>query len=311
MINAIHLPAGNMVVTLQGDQNITFHSASDCSVTKRLIGYNDEIIDAVFLSPSSSSQLAIATNSSQIRMYSTSTADLDTSLLDSHTDMVLCLDRNHPGTLLASGSKDKSARIWAPSPTSSTTWESIAICEGHTESVGAIAFSRRPTTTSAPLFLFTGSQDRTVKMWDISTLSSPTSTSTPTRPKSILTQIAHDKDINSLDVSPNDKLLATGSQDKTAKIFEIVVVGNKGSGMRAELKLLGTLKGHKRGVWNVRFSRTDRVVATASADKSVKLWSLETLACVKVRLRVFCSLYAMGKADYPDVRRSKVIPTPS
>jgi WD40 repeat protein len=33
-----------------------------------------------------------------------------------------------------------------------------------------------------------------------------------------LTEIAHEKDINSVSVSPNDKLIATGSQDKTAKV---------------------------------------------------------------------------------------------
>ena len=31
------------------------------------------------------------------------------------------------------------------------------------------------------------------------------------------------QDINSITVSPNDKLLATGSQDKTAKVFIIVI----------------------------------------------------------------------------------------
>lgn len=32
---------------------------------------------------------------------------------------------------------------------------------------------------------------------------------------------AHEKDINTVMVSPNDKLIATGSQDKTAKVFDV------------------------------------------------------------------------------------------
>lgn len=32
------------------------------------------------------------------------------------------------------------------------------------------------------------------------------------------TVLAHDRDINSIDVSPNDKLAVTASRDKTAKV---------------------------------------------------------------------------------------------
>jgi len=38
--------------------------------------------------------------------------------------------------------------------------------------------------------------------------------------------IAHDKEINSLCVSPNDKILASASQDKTVKVaFEYFIDG--------------------------------------------------------------------------------------
>lgn len=37
-----------------------------------------------------------------------------------------------------------------------------------------------------------------------------------------LTTIAHEKDINSICVSPNDKFIATGSMDKTAKVSIVV-----------------------------------------------------------------------------------------
>lgn len=85
------------------------------------------------------------------------------------------------------------------------------------------------------------------------------------------------QDINSVAVSPNDKLLATGSQDRTAKLWSLA--GG------ADLGLLGVFRGHRRGVWTVCFSPVDQVLATSSADGTSKLWSLQDFSCLKVGWR--------------------------
>ena len=81
------------------------------------------------------------------------------------------------------------------------------------------------------------------------------------------------QDINSLAVSPNDKLLASGSQDRTAKLWSLGPWGPA---------LLGVFRGHKRGVWAVCFSPVDQVLASSSADGMAKLWSLQDYSCLKV-----------------------------
>lgn len=314
------------VVSVHADQNILFHSLSTQTLSRQLIGFNDEIIDATFLSPHlplqtpsstpsplSDTHVALATNSSLIRVYSTSS--LDARLISGHSEIVLCLDRGAGGRVLASGSKDRSARIWAPDRSSASgdetdtqsvpEWRCVAICEGHAESVGAIALSRKAFSGDAAApsasgsgtragddlrFMFTGSQDRTIKMWDLSSVPLTASANGEdeededvahvVKCKSLTTHKAHDKDINSLDVAPNDRLLVSGSQDRTAKVWEIEYV-TTGAGVRGELRLLGTCKGHKRGVWCVRFGRAERVLATGSGDKTVKLWNLDDFTCVK------------------------------
>ncbi|KAK0199024.1 U3 small nucleolar RNA-associated protein [Armillaria mellea] len=272
--------ATSTLVSIHADQNILFHSLTSHSLTRQLIGYNDEIVDATFLSPlgvSKGSHLAIATNSSLVRVYSTSS--LDARLLEGHKEIVLSVDHSADGSILASGSKDRSARIWAPS-TSDEAYHCVGICEGHAESVGALAMSRKVDETDSPTklrFMFTGSQDRTIKMWDLSSVPSTYAEgSDVVRCKSLLTLKAHEKDINSLDVAPNDRMLVSGSQDRTAKVYAIEY-----SGANGELKLLGTCKGHKRGVWSVKFGRAERVLATGSGDKTVKLWNLDDFSCVK------------------------------
>lgn len=283
-------PHSSSLISIHADQNIIYHSLATALPSRQIIGFNDEIIDAAFLShPSSSSSsssstashshLALATNSSLIRIYSTS--NFDARLLSGHRDMVLCLDKSADYSLLVSGAKDQTARIWAPDASSPGHWRCIAICEGHAEAVGAVAFSKRlDERTGRPRFLVTASQDRTLKLWDLSALQ--LDAEEPYKPRSLATIRAHEKDINSIDISPNDRFLASGSQDKLVKVFEIDYMSQSGSAASGSLRLVGTCKGHRRGVWTVKFSRNDKIIASGAADKSVRLWSLDDLTCLKV-----------------------------
>lgn len=45
--------------------------------------------------------------------------------------------------------------------------------------------------------------------------------------------------------------------------------------------LVNTLRGHKRGVWAAQFSPVDQAVATASGDKTLRLWALADGTCLK------------------------------
>lgn len=63
--------------------------------------------------------------------------------------------------------------------------------------------------------LLTGSVDNTLKVWrgpsdDI--------TDNPEQIRCAQTVLAHDRDINSIDIAPNDKMVVTASRDKSAKV---------------------------------------------------------------------------------------------
>eukprot|EP00574_Skeletonema_japonicum_P011228 CAMPEP_0201732264 /NCGR_PEP_ID=MMETSP0593-20130828/28350_1 /ASSEMBLY_ACC=CAM_ASM_000672 /TAXON_ID=267983 /ORGANISM="Skeletonema japonicum, Strain CCMP2506" /LENGTH=387 /DNA_ID=CAMNT_0048225209 /DNA_START=1 /DNA_END=1160 /DNA_ORIENTATION=- len=154
-----------------------------------------------------------------------------------------------------------------------------ALATGHTEAVGSVALSNKigcynvggkSAENGAGAFAVTASKDRTLKVWPL-----PGSAVLDRSDEEITLQArlsirAHEKDINIVSVAPNDSLIATGSQDKTVKLWR-----------SSDLALHGTLKGHKRGVWDCQFSQHDRVLATGSGDRTVKLWSIADCSCVR------------------------------
>ncbi|KAI8618546.1 WD40-repeat-containing domain protein [Chytriomyces sp. MP71] len=258
----------NKLVAVTSDHNFLFYDAFESLArTHQIVGYNEEIVDICFVNPSESC-MAVASNSEQIKIMDLESSNCD--ILYGHSNIVVCLDRTRDGMWLASGSKDHSALIWHYN----TTEKRFALtgsCVGHNEAIGALAFSRKSNA-----FLLTGSQDRTIKIWDVAALEKHAKTAAssvanePHKLKTSYTFQAHEKDINSIAVAPNDKIFATGSQDKTAKIWST-----------ADGSLLGTLKGHRRGIWCVQFSNVDQVLVTSSGDKTIKLWSMSDYTCVK------------------------------
>lgn len=93
------------------------------------------------------------------------------------------------------------------------------------------------------------------------------------------------QDINSVAISPNDKLLASGSQDRMAKLWSLAG--------EATIELLGVFRGHRRGIWSVCFSPVDQVLATSSADGTSKLWTLQDFSCLKVGHGILALLMKM------------------
>lgn len=94
-----------------------------------------------------------------------------------------------------------------------------------------------------------------------------TSTSKPRAAtwKCVHTLTGHSHWVLSVAISPQGKTFATGSSDKTIKLWDL-----------ATGKLLGTLTGHSQWVRAVAFSPDGKTLASGSDDKTVKIWDLAT-----------------------------------
>lgn len=85
---------------------------------------------------------------------------------------------------------------------------------GHNDSVGTISFA--PVKGN---YLLSGSADKTLKLWHIAEIKKGVSGIGAQEISSAKnTILAHDKDINCAKFSPNEKLIASASQDRTIKV---------------------------------------------------------------------------------------------
>ena len=265
---------GQLVVA-DAEHNILFisHSEATLTVQRTIVGHNDEILDMKIIP--GTNHVAVATNSAQVRLFDLAT--FSCYILNGHTATVLCVDVSPCGRYLATCGKDKTMKLWDV-----TMKSCIAVATGHTEAIGATALSKKvgrydvggkAAKNGGGSFVVTASKDRTLKRWNlpgVAELKETVDQSAEFELRAFCSARAHEKDINIVSVAPNDSLVATGSQDKTVKLWKSI-----------DLSLQGTLKGHKRGVWDCQFSPYDRVIATSSGDKTIKLWSLSDYSCVR------------------------------
>ncbi|KAI9772614.1 MAG: hypothetical protein M1839_002427 [Geoglossum umbratile] len=139
--------------------------------------------------------------------------------------------------------------IWIESfPAVDRDWNpSLQALEGHSACVSEVAFS------SDSRLLASGSQDRSIKLWD------------PTTGELHGTLEGHSDSVSKVTFSPDSHLLASGSDNGTIGLWDLTTK-----------ELCGIFEGHLGRVLTVAFSPDGRLLATASVDGTVRLWDPTT-----------------------------------
>ncbi|MDA0836255.1 MAG: protein kinase [Planctomycetota bacterium] len=210
--------------------------------------------------------------------------------LRGHREPVWAVAVSPDGKSIASGSEDKTIRVW-----DSSTGKEITALPGHTRVITCLAFS------PCGRFLASGSGDLTVRLWDLDTGS-----------QWALFQ-GHKRPVSTLAYSPNGEILASGGFDRNVILWdttdgkEITRVGDhphrvRGSAFSPDGTTLATgggipdkpgdiylwdvreirqgkrsptiLKGHFGSVNTVAFSPDGKTLASGSWDQTVKLWDI-------------------------------------
>ncbi|NJL09269.1 MAG: hypothetical protein HC908_00655 [Calothrix sp. SM1_7_51] len=94
--------------------------------------------------------------------------------------------------------------------------------------------------------------EKSIMLWDMTT-------------GAIIGNLAHLDDINCFAFSENNLFIASGNEDGTIKIWDLITQN-----------LIVTIAAHRAGINCIAFSNDSQIIATGSKDKIIKLWNVKT-----------------------------------
>jgi len=209
-----------------------------------------------------------------------------------HTAWVLCLAYSPDQTMIASGSRDETIRLW-----DAETGQCLKtlVCSGSW--VQTLAFS------PSGEYLVSGGSDGEIRVWQVATIHC----------QRILS--GHRDRILSLKFTADGQTLVSSSQDETLAVWDfksgdrrhtwhiplnwtlamdlsadgqILVTGSDGKAVKfwdlTTGECLKSLPGYSSRVWSVALSPDGQQLLTASEDKAIKLWDAATGECLRTLL---------------------------
>ncbi|QTD96074.1 caspase, EACC1-associated type [Streptomyces cyanogenus] len=172
--------------------------------------------------------------------------------LAAHKGAVLSVAFRPAGEILASGSADRTIRLWkVTDPAKPVPFVSLT---APTDNVDAVAFSPDGGLLAG------GGNDNAVRLWK---------TTDPTKPKPLSRLTGHTDAVFSVAFNPDGTVLASGSADRTLRLWNV-----SDPAQPTPMGRPGT--GHTDAVLSVAFSPDPSLMATGSADNSILLWNVAT-----------------------------------
>jgi WD40 repeat protein len=262
-VNAIAFsPDGTLLASASDDKTIRLWDIQTGKEVLTLCGHN-EFVKSVAFHPQTPTILVSgsrvcrvpAYENCGIQLWNLQTGQAIQTLTD-HLHTVNAVLFSPDGTLLASGSADKTVKLWH-----AETGKLITSLKGHTLAVNALAFSpqsswgdatRALSGTSRPI-LASASTDTTVRLWDLETL------------QPIRTLTGHTAGVRAVTFSAMGNWLATAGEDRIIRLWDTT-----------SWQCVRTLSGHPWVVSALAFSADGKTLMSGSWDKTIKFWQVST-----------------------------------
>ncbi|NEQ11911.1 MAG: WD40 repeat domain-containing protein, partial [Moorea sp. SIO4E2] len=192
--------------------------------------------------------IASASNDKTVKLWNRQGKLLRT--LKEHSDPVYSVSFSPDSQIIASASQDRTVKLWSREGKFLRT---LAGDKGHTDAINRVSFSPDGQLIAS------ASNDKTVKLWN--------------QDGTLITTLTGPSKLSSVSFSPDGKRIVAGA----ARGFMVIWSRNDISWQQFEPKEgVGDKKivvGHTKTVYDVSFHPNRDIIASASADGTVKLWN--------------------------------------
>jgi len=169
-------------------------------------------------------------------------------ILEGHDKEVKSACFNFEGNIIATASADKTIKLW------DLDGQEFLTLKGHSNWVQSVFFQPHANV------LATASDDKTVRLWEIEKLQ-------------IQELQGHKKYVHKISFHPNLNVFATASDDKTVRLWKFESLENERQFSIEMLNSLEEFNAINVSVNDVCFHNNGNIVATASYDGNIRIWS--------------------------------------
>ncbi|MBD2025820.1 CHAT domain-containing protein [Leptolyngbya sp. FACHB-711] len=247
-------PDGQLMLSCSADGQVrgwdrsllTHKKIGDCRYIVKATSRTITLVNTLPVSPNPQRPIfATGAEHGKISIWNLETGQWQRSI-SAHSSPVLSLAFGADGKRLASGSQNKTIKLWDLDNSGEKPLYEIG--NAHLSQVLSLAISNQYQ------ILVSGGADRTIKLWNLAT-------GEKRSPKHILE--GHAGQVWCVAVSPDGSRIASASADFTVKLWNIETG-----------ELLQTFTGHLGEVRTVTFSANGKLVASGGDDLEIKLWEM-------------------------------------